>query len=180
MADLQRFIPRQGSDPSGRVAARHEAAVSAHSAHGDHVGKHRQPDGGDTAVDHFAYGLRRYRRHLPAAHVARPAGDRLNPLFFRPAMDVVLNRLGCLDRIVSGNALEEQPFHLRQGCAPGERERILLALMGVAMDVDGVFDLDIRRVDDAGLVLRARGVGGHAAFVSRGGNYIFGHGVFLL
>jgi hypothetical protein len=52
--------------------------------------------------------------------------------------------------------------------------------MGVAMDVDGIFDFDMRWMDYAGFVLRARGVGCDAAFVGRRGNYVGAHGFSLL
>ena len=84
------------------------------------------------------------------------------------------------NRIVTRYALEKQPFHFRQRGAAREIVGILLALMSMAMDVDGVFDFDMRRMHDAGFVLRARCVGGDAPFVRRGRNNILGHGFLLL
>jgi hypothetical protein len=52
--------------------------------------------------------------------------------------------------------------------------------MGVAMNIDGVFDLDVRRMNRAGFVLCARSVGSDAAFVSRRGNIMSAHRFGLL
>jgi hypothetical protein len=52
--------------------------------------------------------------------------------------------------------------------------------MGVAMDVDGVFDFDVRRMNNARLVLRARGIGRDATFMGRRGNNVAAHGFSLL
>jgi len=56
-------------------------------------------------------------------------------------------------RIVAGDAFEQQPFHFRQGGAARQSVRILLAFMSMAMDIDSVFDFDMWRMDDAGLIL---------------------------
>jgi hypothetical protein len=77
-----------------------------------------------------------------------------------------LNRLSRFYRVVAWDALEQQPFHLRQRGAPGEIVWILLPLMGVTVNVDGVFDFDMRRVNGR-FVLRARRVGRDATFVGR-------------
>ena len=145
------------------------------------MGEHRQPDRADAAVDHFADDLCRHRRHLPAADVGRPAGDRLDAfLFFRPTIDVVLDGLGRFYRIVARNAFEQQAFHFGQRRAPRQIVGILLAFMGMAMDVDGVFDFDMRRMDHARFVLGARGVGCDAAFMGRGRNDMGAHRFGLL
>ncbi len=47
-------------------------------------------------------------------------------------------------------------------------ERILLALMGMAVDIDGVSDLDMRRMDGPWLILRGHGAGSDAPFLGRG------------
>src|SRR4029077_8313791 len=126
-------------------------------------------------VDHFVDRFRRNRRRLAAANVPGPALDRLNAHFFSPAIHVVLDIARRLRWIFAGNAFKQQSFHLGQRRAPSEIVGVLLALVGMTVDIDGVFDFDMRRMHDAGLVLRARCIGSHTPFMSRSRNDIVSH-----
>jgi hypothetical protein len=80
----------------------------------------------------------------------------------------------------TSDALEQKPFHLGQRCAPGKIVGILLPFMSVAVDVDGVFDFDVGRMNYAWLILGSRRIGSYTALLGRGGNDILIHGIGLL
>jgi hypothetical protein len=142
------------------------------------VREHRQPNRGDAPIDHCANSLCRDRRHLPAAYITRPAGDRHDSLCFRPAIDVVLNVLSRFHRIVARNDFEEQACISAKEARPRQRIGILLALMDMAVDVDGVLDFDIGGCTTPGLYC-VRRVGRHATFMRRRRSFVGAHGLNL-
>src|SRR5437764_2871124 len=172
MAELERLLPRNRADPSSRVVAFDKATIAAYGAERDGVSENGQPNRDDAAIDHLTCLLRRNRRHLPAANKARPALDRLDSFLLGPAIDVVLYSANHFRRLIAGNTLEQDSFHLGLRSALGEVERVLLAFVCVAMNVDSVFQLDMRRLDLAGTVLPERRIGGDAPFSRRSRNYI--------
>src|SRR5262245_19816136 len=137
--------------------------------------EYRQPNRRDASVDHLAHDFCRHGHGLPAADVAGPAADGLDPFLFRPTIDVVLNVTNCFHRVLPRNALKQETFHFRQGSSPRQVIGILLSLVGVAVNIDSVFYFNMGRVNFTGLILRAGGIGSYAPFLSWSGNDIFAH-----
>src|SRR5262245_18333124 len=137
--------------------------------------EYRQPNRRDAAVDHLAHDFCRHGHGLPAADVAGPAADGLDAFLFRPTIDVVLNVTNCFHRVFPRNALKQETIRFRQGSSSRQVIGVLLALVGVTVNIDSVFYFNMGRVDFTGFILGAGGIGSYAPFLSRGGNDIFAH-----
>src|SRR5262245_20394340 len=175
MTKIECLVPRQRAVPAVGITSFDGAPISPHGAERNCMVEHRQPNRGDAAVDHLAHDFRRHGRGLPAADVAGPAADGFDVFLFGPTIDVVLNVTNCFHRVLPRNALKQETFHLRQGGAPREIIGILLSLVGMTVNIDGVLYSNMRRVDFTGFILGAGSISGHAPLLSWSGNDIFAH-----
>jgi hypothetical protein len=117
--------------PPQRLAADLVERVGVHG--------HGHPDAHDAGLKLLA-GLRDRRGLAGGGHVvARPALDRLDALGIAPAVERLLHALHGAEGIgTTDDRLIEDAAHALLGGVLRQREGVLLPLMGVAVDVDGI------------------------------------------
>ena len=171
----QRLLPGHGSHPAGGVhVVLDERPAAPHRMDRVDVVEHRKPQADDPFVEGLLRQTGGHRLLLPAAHETGEQAYRRNALRLGPAVELLLQLAGRATG-VSDDGLEQDALHLGPGRLLHQIHGVLLARVGVTVDVDGVLDLDVVGVDHAGFVLRARRVRGDAPFLGSGRNNVLAH-----
>ena len=140
---------------------------------GVRVVEHRQPDAGDALIEIAAQLLERRRLVVHGETVAGPALDWLYIRRSCPVLQTLNKLLERLHRSVlardRADGLVQDAAHAAFRSQLRKRQGILLTFMRVAMEVDCVLHAWYEgRVNHAGPIAAAGGIGGDAALADRG------------
>ena len=167
----QRLVPGKGLGMRLRVGVRVPPDLApADLGVGVGVVEHGEPERDRARIDLFLAPAPRRSRAVESHQRARPAGDSTDILGLRPFRQRVADagdRIGRAREV--GDRLEQEPAHAGLRGELGERQRVLLAAMGVAVDVDRVRHVGrLGRVERTRRIAAPRRVGGDAALLGGG------------